>query len=154
MAAMFSALMSPTLTLQLLGEYSPGASDEYIEVSDAENATGKHPKATSKEKQGPPKNKSCQSGADALQSMSDAVEALTATIQADSGNPGGMQPSPQCHTMAYQMAEAQEELSDNELAGAAEVFTDTKAADEYLSFKNKAARKIWLNHKIECTFNT
>jgi hypothetical protein len=42
------------------------------------------------------------------------------------------------------------DLSDNEFAAAAEVFSSSKLADQYLKFPDhrKAARRVWLNNAI------
>jgi len=60
-----------------------------------------------------------------------------------------LDPSPLRRTRAYQLAEEEEGLSDNELAGVAEVFESSNAADAYLAFKNKAAQAQWLKRKVE-----
>ncbi|KIJ26294.1 hypothetical protein M422DRAFT_55597 [Sphaerobolus stellatus SS14] len=120
------------------------------EGSDVEPAPGKCRQPSLGDNRAPPKKKLRQTGTHSLQTMSDAVEALADTIRADSTNSmGGLQPSPVRRTKAYQLAEAEEEMSDNELAGVAEVFEETKAADAYLGFTNMAARKIWLGRKLD-----
>lgn len=53
-------------------------------------------------------------------------------------------------TRAYQVAEAEEDLSDNELVQVMKVFQgSTEHADAYLAFKRKVARQLWLQSILD-----
>jgi hypothetical protein len=71
----------------------------------------------------------------------------------ESPGPGeqlALEPSPVRRTKAYQVAEAEEELSDNELVKVMKVFQrSTEHADAYLAFKRKGARHLWLQSLLE-----
>jgi len=62
----------------------------------------------------------------------------------------GLNPSPVRRTKAYQVAEAEEDLSDNELVKVMKVFQgSTEHADAYLAFNRKSARRLWLQSILD-----
>jgi hypothetical protein len=53
-------------------------------------------------------------------------------------------------TKAYQVAEAEEELSDHDLVRVMKVFQgSTEHADAYLAFQRKGARRLWLQDLLD-----
>ena len=61
-----------------------------------------------------------------------------------------LDPSPIRRTRAYQVAEAEEDLTDNELVAVMKLFsTDTGAADAFLAFKKKSVRTLWLGEMLD-----
>ena len=73
--------------------------------------------------------------------MSALTEALAATEPSNDIPP--LPPSPTHRKQAYQLAEEEEDMSDNELVSVMKLFArDTAAADAYLAFTRKPARSL------------
>ncbi|KIJ36074.1 hypothetical protein M422DRAFT_261622 [Sphaerobolus stellatus SS14] len=97
------------------------------------------------------KKKGCTSGVDAIMHLAGTVVKVGARLASpEPGEQGGLKPSPVCHTTAYQVAEEEEELSDNSLVRVMKVFQgSTEHADAYLAFKCKGAHCLWLQSLLD-----
>ncbi|KIJ33469.1 hypothetical protein M422DRAFT_264574 [Sphaerobolus stellatus SS14] len=91
------------------------------------------------------------SGAHAIERMVDVVDGLTRALLAPEDKiPTALPPSPTRRKQAYQLAEDEEGLSDNEMVGVMKLFArDTAAADAYLAFKRPTARTLWLRDALD-----
>ncbi|KIJ53242.1 hypothetical protein M422DRAFT_242371 [Sphaerobolus stellatus SS14] len=92
------------------------------------------------------KKKGHTSGVDAIMHLAGTVVKGGARLTSpEPGKQGGLKPSPVRCTTAYQVAEEEEELSDNSLVCVMKVFQgSTEHADAYLAFKCKGACHLWL----------
>jgi len=64
-------------------------------------------------------------------------------------NAFALPPSPVRRREAYQLAETEEEMSDNEIVSVMKLFSrDTASADAYLAFTRKSARSLWLRDAL------
>ena len=110
---------------------------------------GKRTFASSASSQDRPRKRNRATGTSAIQQTTEAVNALSSTItvmdRLGAVTSSVIEPSP---VQAYRRAEEEEGLSDNGLASVAELFEgNPSAADMYLAFKSKTARRIWLDKK-------
>ncbi|KIJ51806.1 hypothetical protein M422DRAFT_244175 [Sphaerobolus stellatus SS14] len=90
------------------------------------------------------------SAAHSIEHMVDVVGDLTTALMMPSSDATTvLVPSSTHCSQAYQLAEEEEELSDNELVRVMKLFSrDTPAADAYLAFKRKMACSLWLQDAL------
>ncbi|KAJ7690432.1 Myb/SANT-like DNA-binding domain-containing protein [Mycena olivaceomarginata] len=86
-----------------------------------------------------------------LAGLAASVESLAASFQEESQTNSTSDSPARCDKAWNALLEDEgADLSDNEFAAAAEVFSSSKLADQYLKFPDhhKAARRVWLNNAI------